>query len=99
MCLDTVPQTCLISGDSHGDGTGLMFDLIYPFPKERHECEARVVSGGDRLLMQSLAGVIALNAALKWRARVCIPVHCLEGVCRTRQNARGGWNISHKIHT
>lgn len=46
MCLDTVPQICLISGDSNGDGTGLMFDMIYPFPKEQHECEARVVSRG-----------------------------------------------------
>ena len=46
MCLDTVPQICLISGDSNGDGAGLMFDMIYPFPKERHECGARVVSRG-----------------------------------------------------
>lgn len=39
--------------------------------------------------MQSRFGVIALNAALKWRARVCFPVHYLEGVCRTEQNALG----------
>lgn len=48
-----------------------------------------VVSRRDGFLIQSLAGVIALNAALKWGARVCFPVHCLEGVCRTERNALG----------
>lgn len=70
-------------------GQGLCLIGFYCFTKERSECEVGVVSRRDGFLIQSLAGVIALNAALKWRARVCFPVHCLEGVCGTEQNALG----------